>query len=115
MRIKITSANGEWTATLNSSAAAKDFASLLPLKLVLNDYNGTEKIADLPKRLVVDGAPEGSAASEGDLTYYAPWGNLAIFYKGFGYSRGLVIIGKMDGGAQALRGRDPLPVTIMKL
>jgi hypothetical protein len=29
----------------------------------------------------------------GDITYYAPWGNLAIFYRDFGYSPGLVRLG----------------------
>jgi hypothetical protein len=38
--------------------------------------------------LFTAGAPAGSDPSVGDITYYAP-GNLAIFYRDFGYSRGL--------------------------
>ena len=29
---------------------------------------------------------------------YAPWGNLAIFYRDYGFSRGLVPLGKLDSG-----------------
>ncbi|MEG1031397.1 MAG: cyclophilin-like fold protein, partial [Acinetobacter sp.] len=34
----------------------------------------------------------------GDLTYFAPWGNLAFFYKDsdVGYANGLIFLGKMD-------------------
>jgi hypothetical protein len=38
----------------------------------------------------------------GDIAYYAPWGNLAIFHKDFGYSDGLIILGKIDGDVDAL-------------
>lgn len=100
------------TATLADGAAARDFAALLPLTLTLRDYNATEKIADLPRRLSVKDAPEGHDPSVGDITYYAPWGNLAIFYRDFGYSRGLVHLGTIDGVADALAAPGPLQVTI---
>jgi hypothetical protein len=38
----------------------------------------------------------------GDITYYAPWGNLAIFYRDFGYSPGLVRLGRIDSGIETL-------------
>ncbi len=41
-------------------------------------------------------APAGYKPSVGDITFYAPWGNLAIFYKGFSYSNGLIVMGKID-------------------
>ena len=77
------------TATLNESKTAQDFASLLPLTLTLQDYNGTEKISDLSRRLSTQDAPAGVDPGVGDIAYYAPWGNLAIFYRDFGYSREL--------------------------
>jgi hypothetical protein len=60
------------TATLDNNATSRDFASLLPLTLTLDDYNGTEKISDLPKKLSTRGAPEGVGPVAGDLAYYAP-------------------------------------------
>ena len=61
------------TATLLDTATARDFASLLPLTLTLNDYAATEKISDLPRRLSTEGAPLGSDPSIGDVAYYSPW------------------------------------------
>lgn len=90
------------TATLIDSNTVEDFASLLPLTLTLTDYAGTEKVSDLPRRLSTEGAPPGSDPQVGDIAYYAPWGNLALFYRDFGYSSGLVILGKIDGDMEAL-------------
>ena len=52
---------------------------MLPLTLAVRDFHHTEKIADLPARLATADAPPGTAARAGDVTYYSPWGNLAIF------------------------------------
>lgn len=56
---------------------------MLPLELTLRDCNGTEKISDLPRKLDTTGAPKIYAPSAGNITFYAPWGKLAIFYKPF--------------------------------
>ena len=98
MKIRIDVDGATVMATLdNNSQAAKDFIALLPLTLTLNDYNATEKVSDLPRRLSTKGAPPGFDPSVGDIAYYAPWGNLAIFYKDFGYSSGLVKLGTIRG------------------
>ena len=99
-------------ATLNGSKAAQDFASLLPLSLTLEDHASTEKISDLPRRLSTDGAPPGSDPAVGDLAYYAPWGNLAVYYRDFEYSTGLVLLGTVDSGIEALARRGSLNVKI---
>lgn len=57
-------------------------------------------------------APSGSDPSIGDIAYYAPWGNLAIYYKDFAYSEGLVILGKIDGGTDAFNRSEPMTVTV---
>jgi hypothetical protein len=57
MKIRITIEGTPVTATLEDNATARDFASLLPLKLTLKDYASTEKISDLPRRLSTEGAP----------------------------------------------------------
>ena len=43
---------------------------------------------------------------------YAPWGNLAIFYRDFGYSAGLIKLGRFDTGIEALDVRGSLKVMI---
>jgi len=112
MKINIDVEGTTITATLDDSPAARDFASLLPLVLTLQDYNSTEKISDLPRKLSTQDAPAGIDPSPGDITYYAPWGNLAIFYKDFGYSRGLVKLGAILTGGEPLNVPGPLKATI---
>ncbi|WP_090060141.1 cyclophilin-like fold protein [Celeribacter neptunius] len=99
-------------ATLDDSPAARDFAAMLPLELTLSDYHGTEKIADLPRKLDTTGAPASYKPETGDITLYAPWGNLAIFYKPFQSSRGLVRLGRFDGSISALLKDGDFPVRI---
>lgn len=111
LRIRVTVDGKVIAGTLVESATARDFVSLLPLTLTLKDYSRTEKISDLPRRLSTQGAPAGSDPSVGDIAYYAPWGNLAIYYEDFGYSRGLVVLGKLDA-VDLLRGRDQVKMTI---
>ena len=97
---------------VEGTTITRDFVSLLPLTLTLEDYSATEKISDLPRRLSTEGAPPGSDPSIGDITYYSPWGNLALFYRDFGYSKGLVKLGRVDFGVKALNGPGPMRVTI---
>jgi hypothetical protein len=112
MKIRITIGEKVVTATLTDSGAARDFVSLLPLTLMLEDYNRTEKISNLPRKLSTTGAPAGSDPDVGDIAYYAPWGNLAIYYKDFGYSSGLVILGKIDGDVEAFNAPGSVKATI---
>lgn len=112
MKIRMDVEGAEVTATLDDNATSRDFVALLPLTLTLKDYAETEKVSDLPKRLSTEGAPAGTDPSVGEITYYAPWGNLAVFYRDFGYSDGLVRLGKIDSGAEELNRPGPLRVTI---
>ena len=112
MKVRITIGEKLVTATLTDSEAARDFVSLLPLTLVLEDHAKTEKISYLPRKLSTSGAPAGSDPSVGDIAYYAPWGNLAIYYKDFGYSGGLAILGKIDGDVEAFKAPGSIKATI---
>jgi hypothetical protein len=114
MKIQLELDGAVLTGTLEDSAAARDFASLLPLSLTLKDYAATEKVADLPRKVSTQGSPAGIDPDVGDIAYYAPWGNLAIFYKDFGYSAGLVKLGRIESGTAALQRPGPLQVTIRR-
>jgi hypothetical protein len=102
MNITLSFNDTELTATLVDNETTQDFLSLLPLTLTLSDYRKTERISDLPRQLSTAGAPDGHDPEVGDITYYAPWGNLAIFYEDFDYSPGLVKLGRIDSGIEAL-------------
>jgi hypothetical protein len=74
MKIRLTMGEKVLTATLRDNETARDFVSLLPLTLTLEDYAATEKISDLPRRLSTKGAPAGTAAAAGDITTTLPGG-----------------------------------------
>lgn len=102
MRIRIITADRTLTAVLEDNETARDFASLLPLSLNFDDFNRTEKISDLPRKLSTTDAPDGADPAMGDIAYYAPWGNLAVYYRDFSYSRGLVRLGRLEGDPAAM-------------
>ena len=112
MKIRLIASGKVVTATLDDSAAARDFAALLPLSLTFQEYAVLERIADLPGKLSMAGAPVGMTPQAGDIAYYAPWGNLAIFLAGDLYADGLVLLGKVDTGLRALQGQEPVLVRV---
>lgn len=83
---------------------------------ILNDFNNTtEKIFYPNPALTLDGVPRGCAPVPGDITIYAPWGNVAIFCKEWPYSDDLVKIGHIDGeGIDALDVGGDIRVRIEK-
>jgi len=112
MKIRLAINGQTLVATLDDTPISRDFVAQLPLTLTLEDYAATEKIAYLPRKLITAGTPAGFAPSAGDITYYAPWGNLAIFHKGFGYSSGLISLGRLESGIEFLKTRGSMKVTI---
>ncbi|ROQ63750.1 hypothetical protein EDD93_6498 [Streptomyces sp. 840.1] len=111
MDIRVTIDGREVEATLTDSPAARDLASLLPLTLDLKDFHGTERIADPPRKLTTENAPEPQAPKTGDLTYYVPWGNLAIFYQdGPSASSDLLVLGHINADADQLSGADRITI-----
>ena len=112
MNIRMTMAGQIITASLEESDSARDFFAMLPLTLPLEDYAETEKIAYLPGKLTTQGAPKGIDPNVGDICYYAPWGNLAIYYRDFGYSSGLIRLGRITSGLDALTAQPSGTLTI---
>ncbi len=117
MKIRIDVDGQPVTASLDDNAASRDFAAQLPLSLTLTNYARIERIDYLPRKLVLEGATTGVPVKAGDLAYYAPWGNLAIFVEdGDGdYARGLVRLGKVESGLTALQRPGPLKVRIERV
>ena len=112
MKIRIKVEGVVIEATLEDNKTARDFVSLLPMTVTLEDYASTEKITYLPRKLSTKGAPPDRDPSVGDITYYAPWGNLALFYRDFGYATGLIRLGSIDSGIEALNRPGPLKATL---
>ena len=100
--VELSAGPGVVRGRLEDTPAGRDFAALLPLTLTISDFHATEKIGDLPRPVTTDGAPAGTTPTAGDVSYYAPWGNLALFYRDFEYSAGLVRLGHLDPGGSEL-------------
>lgn len=98
LQVNIMVSNRTITATMEDNAATQDFLARLPLEVTLNDYNNTtEKIFYPSPALAIEGVTRGCAPIAGDITIYAPWGNVAIFCKNGSYSYTLIKIGRVDG------------------
>ena len=108
------SAIRELTARLHDNATARDLAAQLPLTLTFRDHNNVEKTAPLPRELSLDGAPEGHDPAAGDIGYWAPDGDLVLYYDSDApFFNGIVRIGEFDGDMDALeRQSDDFSVTI---
>jgi hypothetical protein len=93
--------------------AVRDFLSMLPLTLELEEFAGKEKVAYLPRRLAHAGSP-GSDPEDGDLIYYIPWGNLGFYYnaEGIGYSDQTIHLGTYKASLEELNALAGKPVTI---
>ena len=99
---------------LDESAAANAFLAQLPMTVKLEDYGSTEKIAWLPTKLRRADSGASMTPRRGDIAYYAPWGNLAIFREDFRHSPGLVKLGRVVEGLKSLDQSGAAMVTIRR-
>ena len=102
LKIVLKGSNGEATAILDDTAAARSFAAQLPLTLNLEDYGGREKVAKLPKPLDIRGAPSGSDGKKGEISYFAPWNNFVIYYGHQPYYEGIVRLSVIEGDVSSV-------------
>ena len=104
MKIKLKIEDKVLTATLIDNPTTRDFVSLLPLTLTMNDLFRREKFAHLPRTISGEG-PRTRAYEVGDIIYWSPGPDVAIFYRHDGQSipaPGIIVMGKIDSGAEAL-------------
>src|SRR5262245_13085884 len=101
-------------ATLAISEAARDFPSLLPLRLAINDLFRREKFATLPRAISEQGTRTHDYAV-GTIGYWPPGPDVAIFYRQDGEripDPGLIVLGKVTAGIEAFNVRGPVEATI---
>ena len=100
----------------DSTPTARDFLSLLPLTLPLEDLSGREKVGYLPRDLDVEGSP-GSDPEDGDLIYFVPWGNLGFYYdaEGIDHSDLTIHLGTYDASEEELDRLQGDAVTIERV
>ncbi len=88
---------------LNDSPAADALLAQLPLTVEVEDFSTNEKIFYPPQALDTAGTPlaEGRA---GVLAYYAPWGDVVMFYGRFGTNSSLYELGQAVSSQELIRG-----------
>ena len=112
-RVRFTTGDAEIIVRLANNPTSRDFVSKLPLTLTFEEFAGREKISYLPERLTTVGSP-GTAARNGDLIYYMPWGNLGFFYNAAdgGPSDDVKLIGTVESGMNQLEQLEQGQVTV---
>jgi hypothetical protein len=97
-------ANGDITVfELNVSPAAKDLYSQLPLSVTVENFASNEKIFYPPEKLSTTDTPIADGGQAGTLAYYAPWGNVVMFYGGFSPAQGLFELGHVKSGREHIQ------------
>lgn len=101
MKISVKNGNIEIVYQLNDSKAAKDLYAQLPLTVAVQPFSNNE-IIFYPETLDTSDAPlaEGGA---GSLAYYAPWGDVVLFYGSFNQNSSLFELGKIVLGIENIK------------
>lgn len=102
MKIRVETNGNTIVFQLNDSSAAKALCAQLPLSAKVEDYGGKEKIFYPPNKLHTDNTPLADSKA-GSLAYYAPRGDVALFYQDFGKAPGLYELGHVISGAKDIR------------
>lgn len=101
--LRIKSQNGQnIIVKLNGSPAAQSLYNQLPLSIRIDNYSDNEKIFYPPKELETDGTPPAKGPA-GTLAYYAPWGDVAVFYGECRGASGLYEIGETVSGRDQIK------------
>jgi hypothetical protein len=104
VKIRLTTGATTLNATLADNETARDFASLLPLTLTMNDLFRREKYAHLPRAISAGGKRE-FAYEIGQIIDWSPGPDVAVFYRSDGEpipSPGIIVLGKVESGVEAL-------------
>ena len=98
-QISVTCGDTQVVYELNDSPAAQSLLSQLPLTVEVEDFSTNEKVFYPPQELDTSDTPlaEGGA---GTLAYYAPWGDVVLFYDSFSANGSLYELGEAVSGAE---------------
>ncbi len=98
-QISVTCGDTQVVYELNDSPTAQSLLSQLPLTVAVEDFSTNEKVFYPPQELDTSDTPlaEGGA---GTLAYYAPWGDVVLFYDSFSANSSLFELGEAVSGAE---------------
>lgn len=117
MKIRLKLGDATVTATLLDSRASRDFLSLLPLTLKMNDLFRREKYGHLPRAISEEGK-RMHTYEVGDIAYWPPSSDLAVYYRHDGESipePGIIVLGRIDSGVETFAFSGSRTVTIERV
>jgi hypothetical protein len=103
MKIKISVEGKEITTTMTDNITAREFIALLPFTMTLNDYGRREKYGHCSKPLTEVAALRQKPYKVGDIGYWSPNSDFAVFYRHDGSvmpEPGITMIGTIDSGIE---------------
>ena len=99
MRISVKSSEYEIIYELNESGAAQDLLEQLPLTVETEPFSNNEITFYPPEKLDTGNTPLGSGEA-GTLAYYAPWGDVVMFYAPCAPNSSLFELGRAVSGEE---------------
>lgn len=98
-QISVTCGDMQVVYALNDSPAAQGLLSQLPLTVEVEDFSTNEKVFYPPQELDTTDTPL-AVGGAGTLAYYAPWGDVVLFYDSFSANGSLYELGEAVSGVE---------------
>lgn len=104
MQIRVKTNGNTVVFDLNDSTAAKALYAQLPLSITVENFSNNEKIFYPSEKLDTTDTPLAKNIQAGTLAYYAPWGDVVMFYGSFSSAAGLYELGHAISGSEHIQG-----------
>ena len=98
-QISVTCGDLQVVYALNDSPAAQGLLSQLPLTVEVENFSTNEKVFYPPQELDTTDTPL-AVGGAGTLAYYAPWGDVVLFYDSFSANSSLFELGEAVSGVE---------------
>ncbi len=98
-RISVQFGENQVIYQLNDSPAADSLYEQLPLTAEVSDFSDNEKIFYPPSQLDTADSPLAQSGA-GTLAYYAPWGDVVMFYGDYSENPSLYELGQVVSGEE---------------
>lgn len=103
MQIKVSDGTNTIIYELNGSTAASDLYKQLPLTTEVENFSSNEKIFYPTNELSTENTNRADSGGAGVLAYYAPWGDVVMFYDSFSSASGLYELGRAIEGSNQIK------------
>ena len=100
-QIAVTCGDVQVVYALNDSPAVQSLLSQLPLTVEVENFSTNEKVFYPPRELDTSDTPL-AVGGAGTLAYYAPWGDVVLFYDSFGPNASLYELGQAVSGTELI-------------